>query len=836
MLSKKRSIFKRKKVFSFKSIIFSVFSLLLIVLGYAYLALSGSLPVIEGTKKLSGLKSSVVILRDKTGVVDISATNRLDLASALGYVHAQERFFQMDLARRNAAGELAALFGKKALPFDKRVQIHQFLLLAKRIFSAMPPEQQQHFIRYSEGVNQGLAQLKEKPFEYLLLRQAPREWKPHDSLLVVFSMYLTLQSNNGYREHLHGQLKSYYSKSVSQFLLPQGTEWDSPLMGKAYHPIEIPPPEQWPQSHKGQPPSSTANSADQNQASVESVQGLFLEVAHKQSDHTIGSNQWAVSGNLSQHSAAMLAGDMHLGLRVPNTWFRTQLHYQLDNKASVDLYGMTLPGNPLFIAGSNRSISWSFTNSYLDTSDLVKLTVNADKTSYLTPQGELPFEIVKQALLVDDAEIVEFSFKKTIWGPVVNHQGQSYAYRWIAHNPDSLNMGLLNLETAKTANEALSIARQTAIPTQNFMVADAHGHIGWTLIGKLPKRQGFSGQTPESWASGDLRWQGNLPQSAYPSILNPEGERLWTANARVVDQQKFAEFGDGGFALGARAKQISDSLERLVIASESDLLRIQLDDRARFLARWRKLMLSVLETSDDPKHISMKKLVANWSGHAAIDDAGYRLVKQFRLDLADILLTPLYTAPFSGLAVAGADSDANSLNEETSIPIYRQFSSQFEGPLWSLVSEQPDHLLPSGFSDWHQLFISQIEKELKRIESNEKSLEQLSWGSHNNAQIKHPLSRAVPLLSYFLDMPVQPLAGDRDMPRVQSSTFGASQRMVVSPGHEDEGIFQMPAGQSGHPLSPYYGAGHADWVSGRSSPFLMQSPVYKLMLTPGQGK
>ena len=499
------------------------------------------------------------------------------------------------------------------------------------------------------------------------------------------------------------------------------------------------------------------------------------------------------------------------------------------------------------MAGSNTQIAWTFTNSYGDWSDLIELTFNEAGTHYQTSTGEKPLEMIKQVIVSSDSQIHEFEFAKTIWGPVIEHHGISYAYRWVAHDLEGLNLKLLNLEKASSVNQALMVANQTAIPAQNLLAVDNKGNIGWSIAGPIPRRQSAINDTAPNYDTEKAQlWTDYLTPDEYPRVINPDNQFLWTANARVVSGDDYQKLGDGGLANGARAKQIKQNLNGLSAASENDLFKIQLDDRALFLARWRKLMLQQLENIDTEEtgekpgnetsnEISdtlkrdlnqlaqIKQLVANWSGRADKDDVGYWLVKRFRQNVAAKLLNPLYQASMHTL---------EPTNETESLPSYASFTTQYEAPLWKIVVRQPEFLLPDGYSNWHSFFIAQIQQESERINKSQKKLEDSSWGSHNTAQIQHPISRAVPLLGYFLDMPKNPLSGDQDMPRVQGKRFGASQRMVISPGNEKNGILHMPTGQSGHPLSPFYRAGHQDWVDGVASPLTMQHAIHQLTLTP----
>jgi penicillin amidase len=160
-------------------------------------------------------------------------------------------------------------------------------------------------------------------------------------------------------------------------------------------------------------------------------------------------------------------------------------------------------------------------------------------------------------------------------------------------------------------------------------------------------------------------------------------------------------------------------------------------------------------------------------------------------------------------------------------------SNQFEAVLWPLLRERPQHLLPGRYETWDDLLMDAVRSNLEWFDENyEGPLADRSWGEVNTASIRHPLSRSLPILSEWLDMPEVPLNGDVDLPKAQAPAFGASQRFSVSPGDEQNGLMQMPTGQSGHPLSPFYREGHDDWVNGRPNPFLPGEPRHTLLLRP----
>ncbi|MEE8586693.1 MAG: penicillin acylase family protein, partial [Acidobacteriota bacterium] len=720
-------------------------------------------------------------------------------------VHAQDRFFQMDLLRRQPAGELAELFGSVAFPADRGIRLHRFRAMVGQRIRTLVPRQRGILQAYAQGVNAGLESLGAAPFEYLVLRTDPQAWKPEDSLLVVLAMFLSLQDEQGRGESALGLMHDFLPRSLFEFLTPRGTEWDASLTGEAFATPSIPDPEGSGQRQAGRRRQQLREPLDESP-----IQPKFRP----------GSNNWAVSGEHTQDGRPLLANDMHLSLDVPNIWYRASFAWKED-QAEHQVHGVTLPGVPAIVIGSNGSVAWGLTSGPVDTNDVVLLQIDPqDDQSYLTPEGPRRFERHTEVLKSSQGDQEELEVLWTVWGPVLppDAQGRSRASRWVAHFPESLNMDVLDLEKAESVEAALDTANRMGVPPLNFIASDAQGHIGWTMAGRFPRRVGFEGRLPGSWADGSRRWDGLLDPSEMPRVVDPEQGRIWTANNRVVGGEMYRLLGDDGLGLGARARQIRDALLKIESATAEDLLKIQLDSRAVFLQRWHDLILEELTPEAIqayPDLSEVRRLLEEWGGCACADSVGYRIVRAFRLVLANQI--------FNWIA-------APCLEAVPRFSYTNEFP-QWEGPLWKLVTERPQHLLDPEYQSWEEQILSTLDRVQEAMQRDGRPLAEQSWGKFNRSAIRHPLSSALGL-GAWLDMPSVEMPGDTLMPRVQSPFFGASQRMVVSPGAEEKGIFHMPTGQSGHPLSPHYSDSHSAWVEGKPTPFLPGEPVHLLTLRP----
>lgn len=791
---------RRRRVLRAMALTLAVVALLVVAGGFWVRSqVRGSLPVVDGELRLAGLGAPLSIERDARGAPTIRAANRLDAARGLGFAHGQDRFFQMDLLRRRAAGELAEIVGPGVLRVDRAARVHRFRDVAQRVVAAAPASDAAVLRAYTEGVNAGLASLRVRPFEYLLLRVAPQQWREEDTVLAILAMFITLQDDTGKRESMLGLMHDTLPAPLFDFLTPQGTEWDAPLVGGAIAQPKVPGPEVL--DLRGTKPLRIAADAAGDDGAVP------------------GSNNWAVAGTHTEHGGALVANDMHLTIDSPNIWYRAALVYQ-DGGEQRRLVGVTLPGTPALVVGSNGYVAWGFTNSYGDWTDLIELdSVTGDDDSYLTPDGPRKFTHAVEAIRVKGAPDATLDVVGTIWGPVIDkdHNGRRRALAWVAHHPEGVNLGFLGLENARDLDAAQKAAAASGIPAQNFVCADRSGRVGWTIMGRIPRRVGI-GRLPASWRDGSRRWDGWLAPEDYPRIVDPPNGRIWSANSRIVDGEMLAVVGDGNYDLGARQKQIRDDLLTIDKAAEKDMLLVQLDDRALFLARWRELALSVLTPSalaGHPQRAEFRGFVDNWKGRAAVESVGYRLVRAFRQRLALEVLDAV-TQPC--LAFAPKDEHCRT--------------NQYEGPLWSLVSQRPAHLLNPAYQTWDDQFLAAIDNVIETLTKGGARLSLKTWGDRNDPPIGHPLSAAVPWLSRFLNMRRQGIDGDSNMPRVQDYREGASERIAMSPGKEELALFQMPSGQSGNPLSPHYGDGHDDWVHGRAIPLLPGTKIHTLRLVP----
>jgi penicillin amidase len=782
--------------------IVAIAALAILPVGAVWLFLRASLPQLDGQVAGAGLLASVMVERDSLGVPTITAQNRADLAYATGYLHAQDRFFQMDLLRRSAAGELAALFGPVALPVDRFRRLHRFRARAQAALEKIPPADRALLDRYVAGVNAGLGALGARPFEYGVLRLHPEPWRAEDSLLVGWAMYFELQGNFG-RKLGRAWLQARTTPEQLAFLLPRSSRWDAPIDAPAIAEPEPPIPATAPDWY-GRRPQHAANSGTE--------------------DVSVGSNNWAVAGGRTEHGAAIVADDMHLGLQLPNIWYRAALLYRDEDGNPRRLVGVTLPGSPTLVAGSNGHVAWGFTNSYGDYLDVIELQRDPnDDARFRNGDDWASIERVEERIDIKGAPDEILPVYETPLGPVWQIGGKSYALHWLAHDPHALNYGLLDFERADDLTSLLAAANKAGMPAQNVIAGDSAGNIGWTIAGPLPNRR-WQDADGFTYPSSDVRlgWQGVRAPSDAPRIVNPMSGQLWTANARQLAGPRYDRLGDGGADMGARATQVRDDLTKLGKTDEQGVYGIGLDDRALFLASWRDRALAALSDEAVEGHadraLFRRLLRENWTGHAGVDSVGYRLAHDY--------MYALYQELFGSLDEMLAAEFGESVNS------MRGSNSRWPVVLGRLEDEKPQAWLPSGKKNWQEVDLAAIDRVIATLTKTGESLEKASWGARNSARIMHPFAKVFPVTRGLLAAPADPLPGDSNMPRVAGPGFGQSERMVVAPGHEELGIFNMPGGASGHPLSPYFLAGHDAWVQGLPTKLLPGPAQHTLTFVP----
>jgi len=566
-----------------------LFLLLLLVLAGAIVTggvwlkhkMQSSLPELDGSLLTPGLNAPVTIRRDQHGVPHIEAANLDDLLFAQGYVTAQDRLWQMDMARRMSAGEAAEILGSKLAEHDRMQRILAMRVTAERLTASLDPQQRRLFDDYARGVNAFIGSHADRlSAEFHFLRYQPKPWQPVDSMLVVMSMVQMLDEHwpdKLDRERIVARL----GPTLAAALYPTGSWRDRP-------PLITEPPITAPQQNIPDIPldetqdgnlkdpqiesglnghgfrsaivgesslkghgfsravdrpkgigalapegdSSRLNPASLNAAILnDDLLHLDKLIGHPHPrDLNPGSNQWALAGSRTASGRAMLSNDMHLAQEIPNIWYETGL-----KAPGLHAAGVTVPGLPLIVAGHNLHIAWGFTALYGDTQDIYVERVNGDQ--YQGADGSWrPIEHDQETIHVRFGSDLVVDVARTAHGvvisPLIPGETRTLALRWNVYDPKSAGYPLLAINTASDWTEFRAALATWWAPTQNVVYADDQGHIGYQAVGFIPLRPGGLDGVPI--ADQQHEWGGFLSLDQLPSAFDPPDGILATANARVT--------------------------------------------------------------------------------------------------------------------------------------------------------------------------------------------------------------------------------------------------------------------------------------------------------------
>ncbi len=545
------------KVRIFAGIAFTLFVVLTAILVIGYFLATKSFPQATGTIAVGGLQRPVTIHRDGFGMPHVFAENEHDCYRAAGFLHAQDRLWQMDLIRRAGEGRLAEVLGEKALPVDRLFRTLGLRDLAGKIASALEPETRMALEAYAAGVNAYIASHRSGlPVEFDLLGIEPEPWLPEHSILLSKLMAWELNYSR-WIDITYGYVVDRVGEARARELYPDWAR-DAPFIV----PQEL---------------------RDKDIATL----GLDLLKADK-AFHELtglggfgsGSNSWAVSGKKSSTGKPMLANDPHLILTSPARWYEMHLV-----TPSFDVSGASLPGIPFIVIGRNRSIAWGLTNAMLDDEDFYVEEVDSLEfpTQYRFNGEWRELEQRVDTILVKDQIPVVLTSYRTHRGPIVNRIEPAAALstrllsmRWTGLEMSNETMTFYLINRAGTWREFKNAVRHFTAPAQNFVYADTGGTIGYVMGGKIPIRKVQRLASPFPGWTEEYDWKGFVPFEQNPQVVNPPSGYVATANNRIVDAA-FPHYLSNQWEPSWRIERIDEVLRSAGTMEMEDLQRLQLD-------------------------------------------------------------------------------------------------------------------------------------------------------------------------------------------------------------------------------------------------------------------
>ncbi len=753
-----------------------------------YRAVRAALPQEDGVIHLAGLSQPVVVSRDSLGVPTITAANLDDLFFAQGYVTAQERLWQMDIARRFASGDLAVILGPDLVATDREQRILGLRQAAEKAAAILEPAQRAHFQAYADGVNAYIAQhVKTLPLEFRFLTYAPHVWTIEDSMLVGLSMTEFL--NHGYYKEellkektlarLGPELTSELFVNFSWRDHPPGSEGRSIESEPAN---ELTPDEEEsapPAKNRAKPAPGKAPAQPTKHSSVLPFALPSLTSAPDTRFHP-GSNNWVVSGAHTVTGKPLLSNDMHLDLRLPNTWYEAHLIC-----GDFDVVGVTLPGVPYVIVGHNRNIAWGFTNLGPAVEDVYIEKFN-DKGEYLTPQGWIQPEHRKEIIRVKGKPEVMVDVVVTRHGPIITElvpgENRKLALKWIIYDPKSSGIPFFSVNSAKNWDEFRAAFSVFGAPGQNVVYADIDGHIGYQATGFVPIRASGDGSVPVPGDTDAYEWTGFIPFDEMPRVFDPPSGIIATANGRVSPDgypYSMSIEWDSPY----RTERIYKLLSQPKKYTPADMLAIETDvvsELDRFCAE--RFVYAIDHT---PRASERAKAAADimrsWDGNMTTDSAAPSIAYFSRGKLNELLLQP-------------------KLGED-----WKEYTHWFMGPVWleSVLSHQPPHWLPAGYTNYDEVLTAAVEAAISDSKTP-KSLNLWTWGRVHQVDIKHPFWSNFPILKRAAGPGPQPLSGDGLTVKQVGKQFGPSERFTANLADLDNSTLNIVNGQSGNIFDEHY--------------------------------
>jgi penicillin amidase len=753
-----------------------------------YRAVRAALPQEDGTIQLAGLTQAVIVTRDSLGIPTITASDLNDLFFAQGYVTAQERLWQMDMTRRFASGDLAAILGPDFVSVDREQRILGLRQAAEKAVAAMDATQRAQFQAYANGVNAYIADhSKTLPMEFRFLTYAPHVWTVEDSLLVGLSMTEFL--NHGYYKEilLKEKALAQLGPDLTAELFVNSSWRDHPPGSEGQSLANQLPSDLTPDEEESGPPRTKGakpapSKAPAQAAPRSSLQPLTIPTtdATPEIRFHAGSNNWTISGAHTVTGKPLLSNDMHLDLRLPNTWYEAHLIC-----GDFDVVGVTLPGMPYVIVGHNRYVAWGFTNLGPAVEDTFIEKFN-DKGEYLTPQGWTQPEHRKEIIRVKGKPEVNLDVVVTRHGPIITSlvpsETRQLALQWIIYEPGTTKIPFFLVNSARNWDEFRAAFSTFGAPGQNVVYADMDGHIGYQATGFVPIRASGDGSLPVPGDTDAYEWTGFIPYDEMPRAFDPPSGIIATANGRISPNgypRAMSIEWDSPY----RTERIYKLLSKPKKYSAADMLAIQTDvvsELDRFCAeRFVYAIDHTPKASDRAK--SAADIMRGWDGKMSTDSAAPTIAYHSRGKLNELLLKP-------------------KLGDD-----WKEYTRWFMGPVWleNVLSHQPLQWLPSGYTNYEELLTAAVEVAVTDSKTPS-SLNRWTWGRVHQIDIKHPFWSNFPILKRGASPGPQPLSGDGLTVKQAGPRFGPSERFTADLSNLDDSTLNIVNGQSGNLFDDHY--------------------------------
>ncbi|KGP92134.1 beta-lactam antibiotic acylase [Pontibacillus chungwhensis BH030062] len=748
-----------------------------------------SIPQTNGSIKIMGLKAPVNVTRDESGVPHIEASNSKDLFMAQGYIQAQERLFQMDMARRQASGTLSEVAGIKALDQDKYFRTLGLRKAAATSYNEYSDEAKQVMEWYADGVNAYIKQAKNNralPIEFTLMGAAPDVWTPIDSLTIGKYMAFDL-GGHWERQAFHYYLLQNYSQEKAYELFSS-------------YPEEAP--------------------------TIIKDEELNIDLSFKSAviPHAFnGSNNWVVSGSKTKSGEPLLADDPHLGLATPSVWLQMKLH-----SPDYQVSGVIFAGIPGIILGHNKDIAWGVTNTGPDVQQLYLEKRNPDNKDEFLYEGRYEkARIFKETIEVKDEDPIEYEVVETRHGPVLSEFAESsgedtvLSLRWTALDATTELEAILEINQASNWNEFEKGLEKFLVPAQNFVFASKDGTIAYKANGKIPiYESGSDALLPlEGWKE-ENEWKGFIPFEELPTVINPDKGFIETANNKVVGEQ-YPYHLSNNWAQPYRYMRIEEVLQARNDFTKGDMKDLQMDQVNLQAREFAPMFLEYVGSKRlSERETEAVNLLKDWD---YVDEVGAPQPLVFHTWM-NMIMDQLYSD------IPESMDRLFKGKGQTTDELLRKANAGKEA-IW--IEEQ------GGLQDLIQETFTQTITVL--TEEYGEPLKKWAWGDYHKVSFEHPLSSISFLERFFNSEAPIPVGGSQVTVMAASYkeeesglvNHGASWRFVLDGTDFTSASHIVGPGQTGHFRSPWYHDQREDWVNGNYHDTSLTKPEGEtLILTP----
>ncbi len=758
---------------------------------FLYQLVTGALPQEEGEARLPGLSRPVEVYRDPAGIPHILAESEYDAYVAAGYVHAQDRLWQMDILRRYGQGRLAEVFGSRLLPADRLMRSIGIARLADSLLRFVSPQTRNILEAYARGVNAGIREARGRlPVEFDLLQYEPEPWQPAHSLIIARLMGWEL-GLSWWVDLTLQELITRFGEDKARQIFPRDDS-EGPFLPPAA-------------------PGALPGDAELLRAGMASLASVFGNAGSG-----VGSNSWVIDGRRSASGKPILANDPHLVFMQPARWYIMHM-----STPRLNVAGVTLPGVPGVVIGHNGHIAWGLTNLMADDVDFVVEDVSEKDSTWLDAGQRKRLVVHTDSIFIRDSIPVVHTTLVTRRGPVISpvypfkgvirDSGRfapptAVALRWMGYERSDDVLAIYRLNHARDWLAVREAIRGFGVPAQYLVYADASGTIGGSAMGRIPQRVSGTGMLPARGGDAAAEWRGAIPFEALPSVWQPEEGVIVAANARPPGNG--TTYSSHLWEGDTRARRIAQLLGEQRSYNVEDMKMLQMDSYSAYVDTLRNAFVRALRGwSTRPLLMTrvMNRLAA-WdcrmyasSIEASLYSVAY--VHLLRNTFGDEMDSTLF-ANYTFLTNIPTRVMPRLLNDTT---------AQWFDDVRTPGIEQPRHILIRS--------IVEAVRELRRTLGTD--MERWTWGSLHTVEFRHPLGEVTPLHTLFNVGPY-PISGNNTT--IQNSGFpftapygatvGASMRFICDMASPDSSYIVLTTGQSGQPFSRHYADHTALWQTG----------------------